>query len=75
MRDWAEARLRAGAVPDESWHHHVQLIEALDAVLHDIAVAEGASRSTLRLVRPGIQHAASDENRRSTMLRTTGATA
>ena len=75
MRHWAEARLRAGAVPDESWHHHVQLIEALDAVLHDIAVAEGASRSTLRLVRPGIQHAANDENRRSTLLRRTGVSA
>jgi hypothetical protein len=75
MRHWAEARLRAGAVPDESWQHHVQLIEALDAVLHDVAVAEGASRSSLRLVRPGIQHAANDESRRATMARRTNASA
>jgi hypothetical protein len=65
MRHWAESRLRAGAVPDESWQHHVQLIEALDAVLHDIAVAEGASRTSLRMAPPGIRQAANDARPRS----------
>jgi hypothetical protein len=72
MRHWAEARLKAGAVPDESWQHHVQLIEALDAVLHDVAVAEGASRSSFHLARPGTQHAANDPSPYPTMRRRSG---
>jgi len=38
----AEARLKAGNVPDWSWQQHVQLIEAVDAMLHDMSVAESA---------------------------------
>jgi hypothetical protein len=49
VRDWAEARIRAGDVPDWSWHRHVQLIETIDAVLHDLSVAGDSSRSARRL--------------------------
>ena len=48
VRNWAAARLRSGAVPDRSWYRHVRLIEALDAMLHDMSVAENASRSEWR---------------------------
>lgn len=59
VRDWAGARIRAGDVPDWSWHHHVQLIETIDAVLHDLSVARESSRRmrrplpSLRLVERG----------------------
>lgn len=43
LRALAELRLRSGAVPDWSWPQHVQLIEAVDAMLHDLSVAETAS--------------------------------
>lgn len=42
LRAIAETRLRSGAVPDWSWPQHVQLIEAVDAILHDLSVAETA---------------------------------
>ena len=42
VRAMAEARIRSGNVPDWSWQQHVQLIEAVDAMLHDISVAEKA---------------------------------
>jgi len=42
LRTIAEVRLRSGTVPDWSWPQHVQLIEAVDAMLHDISVAESA---------------------------------
>ena len=55
LRTIAEVRLRSGTVPDWSWPQHVQLIEAVDAMLHDISVTEAASHSkrhagALRLV-------------------------
>ena len=56
LRALAEARIKAGNVPDWSWQHHVQLIEAVDAVLHDMSMAENAlharryTGSRLRLV-------------------------
>jgi hypothetical protein len=56
VRAMAEARIKSGSVPDWSWPQHVQLIEALDAMLHDLSVAESAPRarryagSSLRLV-------------------------
>ena len=56
VRALAEARIKSGSVPDWSWSQHVQLIEAVDAMLHDISVSEsaaGAKRYTggpLRLV-------------------------
>jgi hypothetical protein len=40
VRALAEARLKSGNVPDWSWPQHVQLIEAVDAMLHDISVSE-----------------------------------
>ena len=42
LRSMAEVRLRSGTVPDWSWQQHVQLIEAVDAMLHDLSVAENA---------------------------------
>jgi len=62
VRDWAEARIKAGNVPDWSWDRHVKLIEAVDAVLHDMSVANEASRSAqqagriLRLVECARDH-------------------
>ena len=67
VRAMAEARIKSGNVPDWSWPHHVQLIEAVDTMLHDIAVAENAQHarrytgSPLRLVtvssqNPGTRH-------------------
>ena len=56
VRALAEARLKSGSVPDWSWPQHVQLIEAVDAMLHDISVSETAPQtkrytgSPLRLV-------------------------
>jgi hypothetical protein len=56
VRAMAEARIKSGSVPDWSWQQHVQLIDAVDAMLHDISVTEqahGAKRYTgnqLRLV-------------------------
>lgn len=45
VRDWLATQIRSGKVPDESWSRHVRLIEAIDDVLHDISVAETASRT------------------------------
>jgi hypothetical protein len=45
VRDWAEARIKGGNVPSWSWQHHVTLIEAVDAILHDMSVANDAPRS------------------------------
>ena len=42
VRGWAEARIKAGDVPDWSWRHHVELVEAIDAVLHDLSVSSAA---------------------------------
>ena len=64
VRDWAGARIRAGDVPEWSWHHHVQLIETIDAVLHDLSMARGSSRPmrrhlpSLRLVECGLDQQA-----------------
>jgi hypothetical protein len=44
VRDWAEGRIKAGDVPDWSWHHHVDLIETIDAVLYDLSMAREAPR-------------------------------
>ncbi len=38
VRIWARNRLQSGAVPESSWQQHVNLIEAVDAILHDRAV-------------------------------------
>lgn len=54
VRAMAEARIKSGSVPDWSWPKHVQLIEAVDAMLHDISVAENdpqARRYTGRSLR------------------------
>ncbi len=43
VRDMAEARIKSGTLPDWSWQQHVQLIEAVDAMLHDMSLSEHAS--------------------------------
>jgi hypothetical protein len=48
VRDLAEARIKDGEVPDWSWRHHVELIESIDAMLHDISIATSTSRSLRR---------------------------
>ena len=45
LRAMAESQLRSGTVPDWSWTQHVQLIEAVDAMLHNISVAETAPQA------------------------------
>ena len=70
VRAMAEARIKSGTVPDWSWQQHVQLIEAVDALLHDVSVAENASHQKryaggpLRLV--------THNSERSSMRRKTG---
>jgi hypothetical protein len=53
VRDWAKGEIQAGRVPPSSWEQHVKLIEAADALLHDISVmpslAQTARRPTLHL--------------------------
>jgi hypothetical protein len=58
VRIWARNRLQSGAVPEWSWQQHVNLIDAVDSILHDMAVlntglAEPDRRASnhLRLVR------------------------
>ena len=51
VRDWAEARIKSGNVPDWSWQQHVTLIEALDAMLHDISVSNDPPGATYRPAR------------------------
>jgi len=51
VREWAVARIKAGDVPDWSWDQHVKLIEAADALLHDMSVAGGSSRQAQRFGR------------------------
>jgi hypothetical protein len=69
VRALAEARLKSGNVPDWSWPQHVQLIEAVDAMLHDISVVETAPQtkrytgSPLRLVT--VNPAKSDTRRKT----------
>jgi len=69
VRALAEARLKSGNVPDWSWSQHVQLIEAVDAMLHDISVSETAPQakrytgSPLRLVT--VNPAKSDSRRKT----------
>ena len=68
VRALAEAQLKSGTVPDWSWPQHVQLIEAVDAILHDISVSETAPQakrytSPLRLV---TVNPATSETRRKT---------
>ena len=43
VRAMAEARIKSGTLPDWSWQQHVQLIEAVDAMLHDMSLSEQAS--------------------------------
>ena len=51
VRNWAEARIKSGNVPDWSWQQHVTLIEAVDAMLHDISVANDAPATSQRSAR------------------------
>ena len=38
VRDWAKGKIRTGSDPN-SWEKHVKLIEAADALLHDMSVS------------------------------------
>ncbi len=51
VRDWAEARIKGGDVPDWSWDHHVKLVEAIDAVVHDLSVASASRPRRMRSLR------------------------
>lgn len=51
VRIWARNRLQSGAVPEWSWQQHVNLIEALDSILHDMAT-HGANPTRLDRPRP-----------------------
>lgn len=58
LRIWARNRLRSGAVPEWSWQRHVNLIDAVDSILHDMAMLdaqpaelERRKSNHLRLVR------------------------
>ena len=64
VRAMAAARIKSGTLPDWSWQQHVQLIEAVDAMLHDMSLSEHVARryagGPLRLVtdnseRPRVQ--------------------
>lgn len=45
VRDWAKGEILDGRVPPSSWYQHVKLIEAADAILHDISVMTDAAQS------------------------------
>ena len=38
VRDWAKGEIQAGRLPPSPWYKHIKLIEAADALLHDISV-------------------------------------
>ena len=48
VRDWAKGEIQAGRVPSSSWYQHVRLIEAADALLHDISVMPNLAQSEHR---------------------------
>lgn len=50
-RDQAKTRMQAGGIPDWSWYHHVALIEAIDAVLHDMSLMAHPSERVRRAAR------------------------
>jgi hypothetical protein len=45
LRLWARNPLQSGVVPESSWQQHVTLIDALDAILHDMAVLNAATEA------------------------------
>jgi hypothetical protein len=56
VREWTRDRLRSGAVPEWSWSRHVNLLDAIDALLHDMSVPAAAEesrrRETVRTTKP-----------------------
>ena len=62
VRNWAEARLRAGAVSDRSWPQYVKLVETIDGMLHDISLAENAPRPG-RAAERGLRSVDQDDER------------
>jgi hypothetical protein len=48
VREWTRDRLQSGAVPDWSWSQHVNLLDAIDALLHDMSVP-GAAEEDARM--------------------------
>jgi hypothetical protein len=41
VRDWAKGQIRIGSAAPASWEQYVTLIESTDAILHEMAVADG----------------------------------
>jgi len=68
VRDWASDQIRAGRAQGSSWYQYVKLIEATDAILHDVQIVansraaarqhfEGEGRGQkLRAIRGGRRH-------------------
>lgn len=67
MRAWARNRIESGAVPEWSWPQHVALIEAIDFVLHDMAVLTVPAASH-RPASNGLRLVATDDARSLTEL-------
>ena len=42
VRDWASDQIRAGGAQGSSWYQYVKLIEATDAILHDVQIVENS---------------------------------
>lgn len=67
MRAWARNRLQNGTVPEWSWPQHVALIEAIDSVLHDMAVLTAPTDSR-RSASNGLRLVGVDDTRSLTEL-------
>jgi len=48
VRDWAKGEIQSRSVPAWSWDQYVKLIEAADAILHDMSVTANYSKSAQR---------------------------
>lgn len=67
LRAWARNRIESGAVPEWSWAQHVALIEAVDSVLHDMAVLT-APTDQRRSASSGLRVVSTDDARSLTEL-------
>jgi hypothetical protein len=67
LRARARSRIESGAVPEWSWAQHVALIEAIDSVLHDMAVL-GAPTDRRRSAAGGLRLVGTDDARSLTEL-------
>lgn len=67
VRAWARNRIESGAVPERSWARHVALIEAVDSILHDMAVL-AATADSRRPASSGLRLVGGDDVRPLTEL-------